>query len=418
MIEIINMSDNNNDNHNSLVKRERPNKLKQIGQPENKKLYIEDYVYTYLYQITAANEEKEVMAILLGNIENDDEETNVYAEGAIEIKYHLVDQNGITFTEETWSDIYENIKKYFDGKRIVGWFISRPGYSAALNEIIYKAHSNNFSGMGQALLIVDKIEKEEVYYSYENGNLKQQAGYYIYYERNDAMQDYMIETRVTKNPEFEEYERVIDSYRKIETTKKEEHYQKKIVGLLYATSTALAVVVLVIGIVMLNNYDKMKQMEKAMDVINNNITSQSNPDSSEVFNPNDNEDDEDDIDADNSDPTGNKGDSTDDPNEDEPDVITTTTVKQEEPVVTTPTVEEPVVTTPTVEEPVVTPTKEPEPIEVVKPVYKEYRVKNGDTLVSILMAYYNNINNLEKVEEINNITNRDIIYEGEIILLP
>lgn len=67
-----------------------------------------------------------------------------------EIKYHLVDNNSITFTEETWADLHEKINHYFAGKKIIGWFMSQPGYGAVLNEVIYKTHSENFSETGKA----------------------------------------------------------------------------------------------------------------------------------------------------------------------------------------------------------------------------------------------------------------------------
>ena len=37
------------------------------------------------------------------------------------------------------------------------------------------------------------MEKEEVFHFYENGSLCPHEGYYIYYEKNEEMQNYMIE---------------------------------------------------------------------------------------------------------------------------------------------------------------------------------------------------------------------------------
>ena len=98
-----------------------PKNVKLYGKNEGKKrVYIEDYVYTYLYQIAAANEEKETMAILLGSIENFDTEISVYAEGAIEIKYHLCKSNTNTIkvrnvknNNEILKSRIENYQKMF-----------------------------------------------------------------------------------------------------------------------------------------------------------------------------------------------------------------------------------------------------------------------------------------------------------------
>ena len=56
-----------------------------------------------------------------------------------------------------------------------------------------KVHIDNFAGQDKTLLTFDNVEKEEVFHFYENGSLCPHEGYYIYYEKNEEMQNYMIE---------------------------------------------------------------------------------------------------------------------------------------------------------------------------------------------------------------------------------
>ena len=45
------------------------------------------------------------------------------------------------------------------------------------------------------LYLADFSEREEVFYVYEQGNLQKKDGFYIYYEKNPAMQEYMLKEK-------------------------------------------------------------------------------------------------------------------------------------------------------------------------------------------------------------------------------
>ena len=45
-------------------------------------------------------------------------------------------------------------------------------------------------------------------------------------------------------------------------------------------------------------------------------------------------------------------------------------------------------------------------------------MKRGDTLTKISETYYGGIQAVQEICEINNLTSEDLIYAGQIILLP
>ena len=47
-----------------------------------------------------------------------------------------------------------------------------------------------------------------------------------------------------------------------------------------------------------------------------------------------------------------------------------------------------------------------------------YRVKKGDTISQISAAYYGTISMVPQICELNDISQEDIIYEGQLLLLP
>lgn len=178
-----------------------PKNIRQIGRPDNRiKIYVEDYAVTYLNQIAQETPQEERLAILLGDIVLDEDTAVVFVSGAVAARQVNIQDEHIGFTSSIWSSIYDDIKKYFGETKVIGWFLTRPGKSLRITEKITKLHVDNFPGEGKTLFVADPLDDEEAFYIYRNGELVRQEGYYIYYERNEAMQNYMVEAGHEKTP--------------------------------------------------------------------------------------------------------------------------------------------------------------------------------------------------------------------------
>ena len=85
---------------------------------------------------------------------------NIFISGAVEVK-DIDSAIEIAFPNDIWTNIYEEIKKYFVETEIVGWFLGGPGYLLEDKDKISKAHVDNFAGQDKTLLTFDNMEKEE-----------------------------------------------------------------------------------------------------------------------------------------------------------------------------------------------------------------------------------------------------------------
>ncbi|MEG1459729.1 MAG: hypothetical protein RSJ40_10540, partial [Acetivibrio sp.] len=242
-----------------------PKNVRQIGFIEgNKRIYIEDYVMTFAGKT-------EGMSVLLGRQEKEGEETVLYISGAVTVK-NRTDEYPETLKNEDWSGIYEDVKKHFDTCEIMGWLLVRKDVIIEIDHEIRKIHEENFKGNNKILFLFDKGEGEEAFYlSNAMGELKKQTGFYIYYEKNEAMQNYMIEKNPDEKVEEKFKDEAMDRVREIIAQKEPPKNEKKVMNLMYGASTLLAAVVLVIGATMLDNYDKMKNMEATLNVISDNL---------------------------------------------------------------------------------------------------------------------------------------------------
>ncbi len=208
MIEIIYKEDQKQAEGNEKFFR-IPNNIRQIGEIRGQqKIYIEDYAYTFLKKISRIPEEGGKAAVLLGQYHWAEGNAYLFIKSALQIRNMEVSPEHIVFSDKVWGQVYEDSRKYFPQQAIVGWFVSLPGFNMQINEVLLKTHLNHFAGNDKVLFVAEPGEWEEAFFVYENNQLNRQPGYYIYYEKNEPMQAYMIE--MSQNKSIEETEKVPD----------------------------------------------------------------------------------------------------------------------------------------------------------------------------------------------------------------
>ena len=404
-----------------------PKNIRQIGSPSgNKRIYIEDYVITYLNYIARPGSTHARGAILLGEKKRSDVGDIIFISGAVDAQNLEFDMDECEFTQEIWADIYEQAKENFPDLNVMGWFLSRMGFSTALNEKIEKLHFDNFPGNDKVLYVTDSLESEDAFYMHEHGQLVKQRGYFVYYTKNEAMQNYIIKQRgglsEEKNSEIQRKdEELIKNYRKKNETnsKKAEEKNSNNVSLLYVASSFVVLAILAMGITVISNYDKMKDMEVSINRLEITATEE-NPDIvTETMSDNKNATVSDaQGDTSNINETGPEAD-TEMINEDNTVELPKTTEGNPE------IISEDIPETGGTEnaEPVAEADNPDISTEQTLPVMSEdnmeyYTIVYGDTLSSIAFEKYGSILYAEKIAELNNLDDGDKIYEGQKIALP
>lgn len=190
--------------------RSLPRNYRQIGEPGAKKIYVEDYVYTYLNKLAQPENLYARGAILFGKMYKTSIGKCIFISGAAACQNFELDLDETIFSEENWGEIYRIRDSFFPEMEICGWFLSRMGFSVDLNDKIIRIHMDNFSGENKVLYMIDALENEDAFYQFENYSLKKQRGYYIYYETNQEMKNYMLaEGEMGRMPERGRYSETI-----------------------------------------------------------------------------------------------------------------------------------------------------------------------------------------------------------------
>lgn len=250
------------------MERQLPKNVRQIGNVcDEPKIYVEDYVDTFLGQLQEKAMEKPVAAALTGEITKCEDKVVVYISGAIRAEDVEVEGTNLKISEEIWKKIEKEQKEYFKDQKLIGWCLLETGHPMSMNRGAQELHRKMYDQENTIFIWKDASSSDEMYFAYKYNELMQIGGHYIYYEKNPQMQNYMINTRrqngVTPSEMVED--RAAKDFRSAVREKmeyKEQHQSSKFA---YITSALLVLIVLVIGITTVNNFDKMKSVQTSLE---------------------------------------------------------------------------------------------------------------------------------------------------------
>lgn len=175
-----------------------PKNIRQIGEiGDGQRIYVEDYVMTYAMHLAAKTKDSYSSAVLLGQKAIVDGRRTLFISGAVEIPQQW--QQILSITSGQWTAVYDQIQKYFHDIDILGCFLTRPGMELKANEQVDSLWRSGFEGTDHVLFLYDNISREEAFYTCKDGEFLHQSGYYIYYEKNEEMQNYMIDQKGGKS---------------------------------------------------------------------------------------------------------------------------------------------------------------------------------------------------------------------------
>lgn len=346
-----------------------PTNVKQIGtiNDNSYRIYVEDYVKTYLEQYAMADPSKEKIAILIGKKMTVDDEQILFISGAVQGKYTLRKDGMLCLTEKSWQYVKKQISTYFNDLSIVGWAYIQPGFEDYIGENVCSFQKNNASRGLEVLFIIDPSENISSFYKWnmENSMFNQVKGYIVYYEKNEGMHEYMIENKIKQNNKSEEKPKRVDAgaaARAVASTKRNKYKNRlkinsdsrKMINLLGGVSLIMLMVCFVMGAGLVQNDERINSLEEKISFLEMSFN-----ESKSVF-----------------------------ASQNQVEYTTQTTTLAPTTTMTTTTAQQ-----------------------------KKYVVQNGDTLIKICKKMYGTTANLQKLKELNNLKGNTIVV-GETLLLP
>lgn len=243
-----------------------PKNIRQIGERDQiVKLYVEDYVNTYLKRLYPTGGQDLRVGLLLGECRMQDGVPYVFVEGAMEMEDAAREGQKVEFSDSVWKAAYQTMEQMFPKRNILGWFLCGAQGSALSPLNYWKQHGQYFAARNQLMYLNCGLEGEEAIYTASEEGFYKLRGYSIYYERNQMMQDYMVSRKDARRVESGSRDAVIQDFRqKMEENRLTARRRYSTVGVLGMTCGILSVLVLSGGVVMFNNYHKMRAMESVI----------------------------------------------------------------------------------------------------------------------------------------------------------
>ena len=150
------------------MEKEFPKNVRQVGNVcDEPKIYVEDYVDTYLSQIRMKAQEAPVAAVLTGETAEHEGQTAVYISGAVQMNQIEVKGTEITISSDAWKDVEEKQKEYFPSQEILGWCLFETGHPMSLNRGVNKIHGKMFAKENSVFIWKDSVEKDEMFFAYK-----------------------------------------------------------------------------------------------------------------------------------------------------------------------------------------------------------------------------------------------------------
>lgn len=255
------------------MERQIPKNVRQIGNvSDSPKIYVEDYVDTFFAQLSDKyrdDPQKPLGAFLIGDFQTYEGEDYVYIYGAIQMQELRVSGMEYLIDDETWKRAYEECKQFFEEGELIGWFVVRDDAEKAPGNSTVKLHKKSFPKKNTVFIICDPQEKEETYYVHKMNDLMEIGGHYTYYEKNPCMQDYMISSRKKNGAVQTEVveDKAAQNFRDLARKQGRRTRQKHQGNFVYAMSVGLVLVLVIMGVAMLNNFNKIRKAQNQLEEV-------------------------------------------------------------------------------------------------------------------------------------------------------
>lgn len=121
----------------------------------------------------------EVCGVLVGQVCEDDRGPFVSVEGAIRGSAARKGATHVTFTQETWTQIYEEKEKSHPKLQIVGWYHTHPGFGVEFSEMDRFVQRNFFSGPSQIAFVTDPLGGAEGILANVDGDVQPVSRFWV-----------------------------------------------------------------------------------------------------------------------------------------------------------------------------------------------------------------------------------------------
>ncbi|MEW6609972.1 MAG: Mov34/MPN/PAD-1 family protein [bacterium] len=146
------------------------------------KIFVPIEIMKQILDYSKKDTTRELGGVLIGDYCLDNKIKSIKISDFIEARNTQGDNSHIRFNHETWNAIEQEkkTKKIPEGKQMVGWFHTHPGWGIFLSEDDLFIHQNFFNLPWQVAMVVDPLQKEQGFFIWENDKIIKSRDFYLY----------------------------------------------------------------------------------------------------------------------------------------------------------------------------------------------------------------------------------------------
>ncbi len=173
-------------------RKQPPSCFRQVGHPDaDEHIFVEDYVSSYLMHLGEESVESGCLLAIFGEVEFVDGSRQWYLNGAAKAELTeecLKADNSPLINDE----ILRLQGMYFPEYQFLGWMLQLPAFLLG-GELEYEKIGKSWFGDRELCMATYNLYEQTLDFCINAHRRKPLNGYYVFYERNLPMQEYMVE---------------------------------------------------------------------------------------------------------------------------------------------------------------------------------------------------------------------------------
>lgn len=143
------------------------------------KVYFKEAVFKKIENYAQKDTSIELGGVLLGEYFEEKEEKFIQIVDCIEAEYAQSNNVSITFTHQSWEEIYKELNKR-EYQKIIGWYHTHPNFGITLSDMDIFIQKNFFNLYYQVAYVVDPIKNKRGFFQIRNDKIVKLPGFYVY----------------------------------------------------------------------------------------------------------------------------------------------------------------------------------------------------------------------------------------------
>lgn len=159
------------------------------------KAFLSQSAYCRIILHSTSEMDDEVGGALVGLwcLDRDSDEQFIVVQHMLPARFTRQGSVYLTFTQDTIVDFHDELEKYHNGKRIVGWYHTHPRMGIFLSHYDTWLHNNFFPEPWQVALVVEPHKSLAGFFIRRDDDVLDPTRYFGFYELNGNMGRSMVE---------------------------------------------------------------------------------------------------------------------------------------------------------------------------------------------------------------------------------